>query len=261
MAGSARKHPPIPVIVVVLALVIAGGYWLWHRAQSPANAASVAASGEMEAKEYQLAAALAGRVSKVRVVEGETVKTGQELVRLDRSALQLQLDQAKQGVTAAQAALTNAQDDGTKADVTAARARLRQAEAAVDLAKVQLDYTIVKAPRAGVIVSVITNVGQNAAPGKTLVTTIDPTDLFVRVFVPETQIGNVKVGQAAHVTTDSSSDTFAGKVTFIASQAEFTPNSVQTKEQRVKLVYEVRVRVTSPGTLKPGMPVDVTFSE
>lgn len=261
MAGPSRKHPPVPVVLVVLIALIGGGFWLWHRTQSPASASGLSASGEMEATEYQIAPALAGRVTKVRVVEGQQVKAGQELVRLDRSALQLQRDQAEQGVIAARAALTNAKNDGTDADVTAARARLRQAEAAVDLAEVQLGYTLIKAPRSAVIVSVITNVGQNAAPGKTLLTMVDPSDLFVRVFVPETQIGNVKVGQAAHVTTDSSSEIFPGKVSFIASQAEFTPNNVQTKEQRVKLVYEVRVRVTdSSGTLKPGMPVDVTFT-
>ena len=164
----------------------------------------------MEANEYQVASALAGRVTEVKVAEGDTVTEGQELVRLDRSALKLQLDQAKQGVIAAKAALTNAKDDGTKADVTAARARLAQARAAVKLAEVQLGYTIVTAPRDGMVVSVITNVGQNAAPGKTLLTMIDPTDLFVRVFVPETEIGKVKVGQAATLTTDSSSDHLPG---------------------------------------------------
>ena len=82
----------------------------------------------------------------------------------------------------------------------------------------------------------------------------------MRVFVPETRIGDVKVGQTATVTTDSSDGRYPGTVEFIASQAEFTPNNVETKDQRVKLVYEVRVRVTdTSGTLKAGMPVDVTF--
>jgi len=197
------------------------------------------------------------------VAEGDKVTKGQELIRLDQSATKLVLDQANQGVTAAKAALTNAKDDSgsTKADITAARARLKQAEAAVKLAKVQLGYTIVTAPRDGTVVSVTTNTGQNAGPGKTLLTMIDPTDLFVRVFVPETEIGKVKNGQAATLVTDSSATTYPGTVSFIASQSEFTPNNVQTKDQRVKLVYEVRVRVSdSSGTLKAGMPVDVTFA-
>ena len=264
MAGEKRKHPPIPVIIVVLALLIGGGTWWWWSSTHPATAnAQEQVSGSVEANEYQVAAALSGRITEVKVAEGDTVTKGQKLVQLDSSATKLVVDQAKQGVTAAKAALTNAKDDNdsTKADITAARARLKQAEAAVLLAQVQLGYTVITAPRDGTVVSVTTNTGQNAGPGKTLLTMIDPSDLFVRVFVPETEIGNVRNGQAATLVTDSSSTTYPGTVSFIASRSEFTPNSVQTKDQRVKLVYEVRVRVSdTSGTLKAGMPVDVTFA-
>jgi HlyD family secretion protein len=262
MAGTSRRHPQIPVILIVLLVVLGGGFWWWTTRTDAADTHGLSASGEMEAREYQVASALAGRVTKVRVAEGDTVTAGQELVRLDRSVLKLQRQQAEQGVIAAKAAVTSAEEDGTDADVVAARARLAQARAAVKIAEVQLGYTSVTAPRDGVVESVITNVGQNAAPGRTLVTVIDPNDLFVRVFVPETEIGNVTVGQDATVTTDSSSDQVAGTVTHIASQAEFTPNNVQTKEQRVKLVYEVRIRVPDDsGTLKSGMPVEVAFDQ
>jgi HlyD family secretion protein len=125
---------------------------------------------------------------------------------------------------------------------------------------VQLTYATVTAPQAGVVSAVAANAGQNASPGKTIATISDTNDLFVRVFVPETRIGDVKIGAAATVKTDSSDATYPGTVEFIASKAEFTPNNVETKEQRVKLVYEVRVRLNdTSGVLKAGMPVDVTF--
>ena len=261
MAGQPHKRPPLPAILLVLLLIGGGVYWWWTTTQPASQSTGLVASGQVESRQYQIASAVSGRVTKVGVVEGTSVKKGQELVRLDQAALKLQLTQAREGVTAAKAAVTNARDDGTTADVKAAKARLAQAEAAVDLAKVQLGYTVVKAPRAGRVVSVVTNTGQNAAPGRTLLTVVDPKDLFVRVFVPQTEIGNVKVGQTATAITDSSTRSFSGTVSFIASQAEFTPNNVQTKEQRVKLVYEVRVTVRdATGTLKAGMPVDVTFA-
>ncbi len=264
MAGEKRRHPPIPVIVVVLVLLIGGGsWWWWSSTQTPATTAGLQESGSVEATEYQIAAALSGRVTAVRVTEGDQVTKGQELVQLDSAAAKLVREQARQGVNAAKAAVTNAKDDddATDADVAAARARLKQAEAAVKLAEVQLGYTIVTAPRAGTIVSVTTNTGQNAGPGRTMLTMVDPADLFVRVFVAETEIGKVKQGQAVTLTTDSSAETYTGSVSFIASRAEFTPNNVQTREQRVKLVFEVRVRVSdATGTLKAGMPVDVSFA-
>ncbi len=202
-------------------------------------------------------------MTKVLVAEGDTVTKGQELVRLDQTTFKLQRDQAREGVTAAKAALKNVRDDddSTDADVTAAKAKVKQAEAAVKLAEAQLAYTVVTAPHAGTITSVTTNVGENASPARTLLSLIDPDSLFARVYVAETQIGNVKVGQSASVTTDSSATSFSGKVSFIASEAQFTPNTIQTKDQRVKLVYEVRVRITDEsGTLKAGMPVDVALS-
>jgi len=261
--AKARKHPPIPVIILVVALLAgAGGWWWWSSTQPSPSDAGLRFTGAVETNQYQVGAALAGRITTVSVAEGDQVTKGQPVVELDASAMKLQKQQAEQGVVAAKAALKNAKDDkdSTKADITAADARLKQAEAAVKLADVQLGYATVTAPRSGVVVSVTANAGQNAAPGKTLLTIADPGDLFVRVFVPETQIGQVRIGQAAAVTTDSVATSFDGTVSYVASEAEFTPNNVQTAEQRVKLVYEVRVKITdSSGSLKSGMPVDVAL--
>ncbi len=266
MAGEKKhKRPPIPVIVLVLLLVVGGGgWWWWSSTQTSAEAADNTLSGTVEATQYQVTPGIAGRITGVQVSEGDQVSTDDVLVTLDQSAVELQLKQARDGVDAAKAAVKVAKNDkangdATKADVTAARARQKQAEAAVKLAKVQLGYSTVTSPATGIVVTVTSNVGQNAAPGKTLLTIIDPNDLFIRVFVEEPEIGNVKIGESASVTADSG-QTFSGTVSYIASESEFTPNTVQTKDQRVKLVYEVRVKVSdSSGTLKSGMPVDVTL--
>jgi HlyD family secretion protein len=259
MAEHTRRRPLIPLLILVVLALAAGGYFWWWSARAT-ESTGVSASGAVEAHQYQVASVIPGRVTKVEVAEGDVVKQGQTLVVLDQSALRLQVDQAEQGVKAARAALSNAKKDGTKADVSAARARLNQAKAAVDLAKVQLGYATVAAPHSGVVVTVTTNAGQNAGPGKTLLTLSDPGSLFVRVFVPESQIGSVKVGQQVTVTPDSPGEPYTGTVSFVASEAEFTPNNVETKDQRTKLVFEVRVRISdTSGALKAGMPVDVTF--
>jgi HlyD family secretion protein len=260
MAEHNRRRALIPLLILLALALAASGYYYWWRSAQATEASGLSASGAVEAQQYQVASVIAGRVTKVAVSEGDVVKHGQTLVVLDQSALKLQVDQAEQGVKAARAALTNAEEDGTDADVAAARARLNQAKAAVDLAKVQLGYATVTAPHSGVVVTVTTNAGQNAGPGMTLLTLSDPNTLFARVFVPETEIGNVKVGQQVTVTADSPTEPYTGTVSFVASEAEFTPNNVETKDQRTKLVFEVRVRISeASGTLKAGMPVDVTF--
>ena len=263
MAESKRKRPPRAVIVVLALLLIGGGiWWWWSSSHNSAEAETTTLTGSIEATQYQITPAIAGRVTKVHVDEGDTVKKGDQLVELDQTTLKLQLDQANEGVTAAKAALTNVKndDDSTKADEKAAQAKVDQAKAAVKLAKAQLAYAKVISPVAGTVTSVTTNVGQNAAPSRTLVTLIDPASLYARVYVAETEIGNVTIGQTATVTTDSTTQSFSGTVSFVATEAQFTPNTIQTQEQRVKLVYEVRVRITDDsGALKPGMPVDVAL--
>lgn len=260
-------HPPKKVIARVVALLViatlpvAGWFW-WQQRQAEEASGSLTASGSIEAGEYQVAPATAGTVTKVLVAEGDQVEAGQKLVTLDGRAAALQVEQAEQGVAAAKAAVTSAEDDedATTATIDAAKARLAQARAAVDLAKVQRGYSTVTAPHAGIVATLVTNAGQNAAPAKTLLTLIDPADLFVRAYVPETRIGDAKIGSTAQVTTDSAPETSRGTVTYVSSSAEFTPNTVETQDQRTKLVYEVRIRVAdASGALKPGMPVTVTF--
>lgn len=259
---ATHERPPIPVIILVVLLLAGGGSWWWWSANHPAEAdTALRASGTAETREYQVSPALTGRIDEVKVAEGDTVKSGDELVLLDHRALDLQIQQAEQGVRAARAAVTNAEDDkdATKADVTAAKARLAQAEAAVELARLQLSFATVTAPRDGQVVSLAANAGQNAAPGRALLTLSDPADVFVRVFVGEPRIGEVKVGQQVSISSPSLADEVAGTVGFIAAEAEFTPNTVQTEDQRTTLVFEVRIRVDDPDALRAGMPADVAF--
>lgn len=255
---SGHRRPPVAVIVVLLLAIIGGGAWWWWSTTTAASSdPRLVASGSAEATEYQLSPAITGRLVEVLVEEGDTLAAGDPVATLDDEALRLQVDQAEQGVRAAEAAVTNAKDDGSKADVTAAKARLEQAKASVSLAKIQLGHAKVTSPRAGTVVSVAANAGQNASAGRTLVTMVDPSEVFVRVFVPEPRMGEIAVGQQVTVTSDAGETT--GQITFIASTAEFTPDSVQTEDQRVSLVYQVRVRLDDTSRIKAGMPADVTF--
>lgn len=259
MANGTGGRRSAAVAVVLLLLVGGLGYWWWSPRQTITNG-PLTASGAVEQTEYQIVPAMAGRIDTITVSEGATVQVGAVIATLDQRAFELQLAQANAGVDAANAAVTQARNNGTKAEVKAAKARLAQAKAAVGLARLQITYAIVTTPHEGVVTAVMANAGQNASPAKAIATISDTRDLFVRVFVPETSIGDLKLAAAATVKTDSSGATYPGVVEFIASEAEFTPNYVETKEQRVHLVYEVRIRLSdTSGVLKAGMPVDVTF--
>lgn len=179
----------------------------------------------------------------------------QEDVRANRAA-----------VAQAQAAVQNAQTGYTlvaqrRQDVAAAQAGLAQARANLQYLEVLAGYTTVTAPTNGVVLTKNIEKGEVVVPGTAIYTLVDLGDMWLRVFIPENQIGRVRLGQRADVTVDTfPGRVFQGRVTEISSQAEFTPGNVQTKEDRVKLVFGVKIRLDNQdGSLKPGMPADATI--
>jgi len=147
-------------------------------------------------------------------------------------------------------------------DIDQARARFEQAQQALALAQTQLGYATLTAPTAGVILSKNIEPMEYVAPGTSVVTLADLGQVWLRAYVEEIDLGRVKVGQKAFVTTDSfPGKKYEGRVSFIASQAEFTPKSVQTRKERAKLVYRIKVDIPNPAMeLKPGMPVDAEIA-
>jgi len=140
-------------------------------------------------------------------------------------------------------------------------ARLQDAEVAVARAKTRLGYTTVVSPVAGFVLSKNVEAGELVAAGTPVVTVGDLSSVWLRAYVSETDLGRVKLGQPARVTSDTwPGKAYDGRVTFISSSAEFTPKSVQTQKERVRLVYRIKITIPNPAAeLKPGMPADGTI--
>jgi HlyD family secretion protein len=142
--------------------------------------------------------------------------------------------------------------------VATARAQVAEARAALELARARLAETRIAAPITGVVLRRNTERGETAAPGVSILTILDPTDLWLRAYVPETDVGRIRIGQRAAVTLDAyPGREFPGAISEIASEAEFTPKNVQTKKERVNLVFRVKIALrNAEGVLKPGLPAD-----
>ncbi len=145
--------------------------------------------------------------------------------------------------------------------VQAARAAHEGALARLSTAKERLGYATLAAPVSGVVLSKAIEPGEQVAAGTPVVTLGDLGDCWLKGYIPETELARVKLGQRARVTADGlPGKAFEGRVSFISSQAEFTPKSVQTEKERVKLVYRLKVSLANPGMdLKPGMPADAVI--
>jgi membrane fusion protein YbhG len=142
--------------------------------------------------------------------------------------------------------------------VAAARAQVAEARAALDLARARLGEARLRSPLTGVVLRKNLAVGETANPGVSILTLLDPNDLWLRAYVPEADTGRIRVGQRVGIVVDAYPDReFPGTVTEIGSEAEFTPKNVQTKKERVNLVFRIRIAFANPeGVLKPGLPAD-----
>jgi HlyD family secretion protein len=253
----------LPIVIVVAVLGLAG-WWGWTTYGPNGTAASstvLGGSGTIEADQIAVTPQTSGRVIEAPSQEGAAVKKDDVLYKLDDSLLKLSVDQAKAGVRAAEANYKHVKNDSgsNKAEKAAAKAQRDQAVTAEKMARVQLGFATIKSPIDGTLSNIAVRSGENAVPGNTLAIVSDIANLYVTIYVPENRIGEVKIGQDGTLSTDSTKE-YSAKVTFISPQAEFTPASIETKDQRVKLVYQVKLRVTdADSALKPGMPADVVL--
>ena len=138
------------------------------------------------------------------------------------------------------------------------RADIEQSKASIALIDSQLADTIAICPVDGVVLVKAADIGEILAPGTTVVTVGDIDHPWLRGYIDEKDMGRVKIGSKARVTTDSyPGKVYSGRVSFIASEAEFTPKQIQTQEERVKLVYRIKIDVENPNReLKSNMPAD-----
>jgi HlyD family secretion protein len=285
---------------------------------SSKNDKEISASGTIETTEVTVSAKVGGQVLKLLVDEGSDVKSGDTLTVLDRSDLEIQLDQAKanvaateaqyklaiqgareEDITQAEATLKNAEDDLNRTEglikdgsitqkqlddartrhilakqnydklkrgsrpeeIDAARARRDQAVAQVKAIKKKIDDSFVVAPIDGMITQKAVEEGEIVMPNASLfrISRLDKVHLII--YVSEEELAKVKLGQDAKVYIDAEpKKPFIGKVIYISSIAEFTPKNVQTKEDRTKLVFGVKIEIPNPEqALKPGMPADAVI--
>ncbi len=145
-----------------------------------------------------------------------------------------------------------------KEDIDDGRAQVEQAKANLRLIETQLSYTILYSPLSGVVLVKSGEIGEVVNPGTSILTLADIENVWLKAYIPETDLGRVKWGQEVIVTTDlKPQKAYKGKISFISSQAEFTPKQIQTEKERVTLVYRIKVDILNTDRdLKPGMPAD-----
>ena len=176
------------------------------------------------------------------------------------------VDAARARLSEAQATLRLSQGnlkkmDAIQADIQASIARIQSAASALNLAEIQLGYTRLLAPFDAMLTSRNVEPGEVVTPGREVISLADLSRIDLKVFVDETQIGRIRPGQQVEVKIDTFPEKkYDGFVSYISPEGEFTPKIIQTRKERVKLVYLVKIALSNPNMeLKSGMPADAWF--
>jgi HlyD family secretion protein len=321
-----KKRIFIVFAVIVIGIVIL----VMYNIKKQKDNGAMILSGNVEVTEINVGFKASGRVMERLVDEGDKVKTGDLLARLDSAEISSvvaqgrasldeatvklselsagsrlqEIEQAKAQMNAQEAELQKVKKDYERAEIlykngaisasqfdvarssydartalhrnalellslvregprkeeiNIAGHRVKQARAVLAASEERLKDTIIYAPMNGVVLRKYVEGGETVASGTPVVTIGDLEHPWIKVYVKEDRLGQVKLGQKAKITVDTfKGKVYEGAVTFISSEAEFTPKNVQTQEERVKLVFGVKVRAKNVNDeLKPGMPADV----
>jgi HlyD family secretion protein len=267
-------------VLAVLAVLIAGSTALFviQRLTRAPESAFLVASGRIEGRLTTLSARSTGRVAEIKADEGRSVARGEIMVQLNDPALrerinsltarvrrtELNLDQAERELArnqklATDRFVTEQAVERARLEVDVQSAALREARAQLAEQQQYMNEMTVRAPSDGTVLVRTVERGEWVQPGTPLFTMVDLNQLYLKIYVPEPDIGKIVHDQAARVFVDAFPQRFfAARVSKIASEAEFTPKNVETREERVKLVFAVELALDeNPGNvLKPGMPAD-----
>jgi HlyD family secretion protein len=269
------------VISASIGIIAIAAVVLYQQVRTNRNDGALVLSGTIEVTEVDIGFKTPGRIARLLAEEGHRVKKGDRLAVLDSAELRSIVEQNRANIRSAEAefekarkdydryrtlaqdgAITSQQLDASRKAHDASLSLLDQARAALRTAEVRLDDLTVDAPVSGVVLSRNAEPGETVAAGVTVYTLGNLANPWVKVYVNETKLGLVRLGQKAQVSVDTfPGKVYEGEVTYIASEAEFTPKNVQTQEERVKLVFGMKVGVQNINDeLKPGMPADVKIN-
>lgn len=240
-------------------IVIDAAEWQYQLDQAEAN---------LRAMDATYALALKGpRDEDVTQARAQYESARNDLKRMEdlfksNSIPEKQLEDARTRYTVAEQTLQKLNEGTRTEELALAKARRDQAAAAAGQLRKKLSDCTITAPVPGIVVKAFVETGELVAPGAAVARIADISEMKINVYVSEILLPRIRLGQKASVSIDAFEDrTFDGEVIYLSPTAEFTPKNIQTKEERVKLVFAVKILVKNPDhTLKAGLPADVVIA-
>lgn len=281
-----HKKTLFPILTLIIALTVLFIFILTRPRRQV-----IFGSGIIEVDRIEISTKVAGRISQIRCREGDDVKAGDTLVVIEHQELSAQDQAAKAGLQVAEQTIREVlarkneleknlirarslhatgdlpdkdlesietQYEVLKTQESKAQAGLKAAQAQAMLAAVQLTNACIIAPRGGTVLNQNFEAGELVLPGAVIIEIGDLSSPWLKIYLPEKDLGRFKLGAKAMVKVDAfPAQPFLGQVVWISSQAEFTPRNIQVREERAQLVFAVKIAIDNhEGRLIPGMPAD-----
>jgi HlyD family secretion protein len=269
-------------LIIVLIVVLAIGLIYHFETIKAVSSDTIKVSGNIEATETRLSFQVAGKISKLFADEGDYVKKGNIVAALDSDELMKIKQQAQANLEQVQSdynlseknykrfsellkenAISVQDSDIAQNNFNVAKARLEAAKFGYELACIRLDYANLVSQTDGFITVKSAEAGEVVQPGSTIFNVVDMNDIWLTAYIQETELGRIHLNQNVDIKTDSFPDKiYKGKISFVSQESEFTPKYIQTTEERVKLVYRIKIDIDNPSfELKSGMPADGYIKE
>jgi HlyD family secretion protein len=264
-------------IIIALAAIGLAALSLYFQQKDKEHNKKIKVSGNIEATDVRLSFRVAGKIKELLTDEGRVIKIQDILARLDTDELTKVRDEAQASLKAAQyqyeldkldyeraenllkaGSISAQKRDLARTKADADKANAEALKASLDLADTRLGFADLASPIDGFVLVKSAEAGEVVQVGSTVFTVADLKDIWLTAYINETDLGRVKLNQPAEIKTDTyPNKVYKGRISFISQEAEFTPKQIQTTEERVKLVYRIKIQVENTNLeLKPGMPAD-----
>ena len=272
-----KRRRNLALSLLAITILIIGSVFIYKAITGIEGLRTIKVSGNMEGNEVKISFRVAGLIQELLVDEGNVIKAGDYLARLDKTPLIQQRDEAAAAVKLAESqyefdrfeyvraenlykegAVSAQQRDAAKTKADTDKANIDKLNASLALAELNLAWGDLTSPLNGYITVKSALAGENIQIAGPVFTAIDLNDIWVSAYVDEKDLGRIKLNQKAHVKIDAyPHKKYNGWISFISQQTEFTPKYIQTTKERVKYVYRIKVKVDNSSLdLKPGMPAD-----
>ena len=265
------------LIIGIVVLGLAGAVFIYIKQRANPLNKTLKVSGTIEATEVRLSFRIAGKIRELLTDEGKQVKNGDIVATQDTDELEKIKAQAEASLKAAQFNFERARDDcarfenllqagsisvqkrdAAKTAADAAQANVEALKASLALANTRLGFAQLVSSIDGFVIIKSAEAGEVVQAGAPVFTVADLKNIWLTAYINETDLGKVKPNQPVDIKIDTyPGKIYRGRISFISQEAEFTPKQIQTTEERVKLVYRIKVMIDNPNLeLKPGMPAD-----